>query len=407
MAKKVAGFLFSFFLVCTMFTPRAFADTVNPYELSVSSTSVKVGDTVHFTLRTPSEAASVGLYINGKKQLTLSTPLSTDGGRQWAFDLAVQSSGTKDIRFYVYSDTGKLMKRYPDAPIAIKATWPLYAPVSADVAYLEYDMAVLSAKVAPGYTYKRYGFYLGTSEMDLKTQIRAGAIRSDSFDKLITSLMPGTTYYFRPFAVTAKGVALLGDIKSFTTSTKQAFTNADGQLGTLLEKYNYLFSSDARYYTKQNPPMGYRNAAEAKAHMVTISVKVWVKSGSNRKTATWKLTVNRKLAESIKAIFEDIYALPIKFPIMQLKCFSYRTVRGPGLYSSDILSHHSYGAAIDINKPYNLFYRSKDKRNPNNPYTIPKEVIAVFEKHGWFWGGNFKEGLDTMHFQYLGLDLLP
>ncbi len=407
MAKKVAAFLFSFLIALTLFAPCAFADTASAYELSVSSTSVHVGDTVHFTLNTPKDAASVCVYMDGKKQQTSKTPKVLEDTKQWTFDLVMQSSGTKGIRFYVYSTTGKLLKKYPDSAVMIKAIWPLYAPVSVDVTFLEHDMAVLFAKLAPGYKYKRYGFYLGTSETALNKQIRSTVIRANTYDKLVTALSPNTTYYFRPFAVTSKGVELKGDIKTFTTPAKQTWTLLDAKLGTTAEKYNYLFFSNARYYTRQSPPLGYRTAAEAKEHMVTITVKVWIKSSSKRKPATWKLTINRKLAENVKAIFDEMYSLDIQFPVMYLRGFSFRTIRGPGLYGSNILSHHSFGAAIDINKSYNLFYKRKDRRNPNNPYTIPKEVIAVFEKYGWAWGGNFKEGLDTMHFQYLGLDLLP
>lgn len=68
-------------------------------------------------------------------------------------------------------------------------------------------------------------------------------------------------------------------------------------------------------------------------------------------------------------------------------------------------SHHSFGAAIDINWTVNDLYMGKDKRNPKSPYYIPQSVIDIFAEHGWAWGGNFKECCDTMHFQYLGLDL--
>jgi hypothetical protein len=90
---------------------------------------------------------------------------------------------------------------------------------------------------------------------------------------------------------------------------------------------------------------------------------------------------------------------------MALVGYSYRHISGPGLNGSNIMSHHSFGGAIDVNKPHNLFYLHKDKRKPKDPYYIPQSVIDIFAKYGWAWGGNFKEGLDTMHFQYLGLDL--
>lgn len=74
------------------------------------------------------------------------------------------------------------------------------------------------------------------------------------------------------------------------------------------------------------------------------------------------------------------------------------------------MSIHSFGAAIDINPgDYDNDYflgKGNDLRDKSNPYCIPDEVIEIFEKNGWFWGGNFSICSDTMHFQYLGLDFL-
>ncbi len=407
MSKKITAILFFFLCALMLFAPdsKAYADGV--YDFSVSAACVNVGETVRFKLKTPSGTAKATLYVDGKRTVANDAPQIVNGAMLFDFALPMQASGTKHIRFYVYGTNGKLLIKYPNKAIPIKAVWPLYAPVSAAVTFLESDRAVLQATLAPGYTYKRYGFYLGTSQTALSTTVRATSIRSNSYDKLVTPLIPATTYYYQPFAITSRGVVLNGTVQSFTTPQTKSYTLEDSMLAGIAEKYEYLFHAGTMYYTRQDPPLGYRSYAEAAKHMVPIKVPVWVKSGGSRRASTRTLLVNRKLAENIKAIFVEIYALDMQFPIMYLRCFSYRTIRGPGLYNSNLLSHHSFGAAIDINKSYNLFYRSVDRRNPKNPYTIPAVVIAIFEKYGWAWGGDFEEGLDTMHFQYLGLDLCP
>lgn len=176
-------------------------------------------------------------------------------------------------------------------------------------------------------------------------------------------------------------------------------------------RYQYLFGTDAQVYTIDNPPAGYENAEAAAKHMKTITVPVWkIDSKGNKYSSSFKLTIHEKLAKNVKAIFNEIYALDIKFPIRVLKGYGYRKVGGVGLSNSTLISIHSFGAAIDIN-PWdedNDYFLGKgnDLRDKSNPYCIPDEVIEIFEKYGWFWGGNFEICSDTMHFQYLGLEFL-
>ncbi|MCR4942685.1 MAG: SH3 domain-containing protein [Campylobacter sp.] len=70
--------------------------------------------------------------------------------------------------------------------------------------------------------------------------------------------------------------------------------------------------------------------------------------------------------------------------------FFWRKVAG-----TDRLSMHSYGAAIDINVA-NSSYWQWHKKYFNN---LPKDVVDIFEKHKFIWGGRW-EHFDTMHFEY-------
>lgn len=158
MAKKIVAALFFLLFSLVLFAPGAHARADDGYGLGVSALSVNVGETVQFRLKTPSGAAKAALYMNGKLQKINDAPQTADGENWFDFALPVQTSGTKRIRFYVYGENSKLLLKYPNKAVAVKAEWPLYAPVSTDISFLESDMAVLAAQLAPGYTYRQYGF---------------------------------------------------------------------------------------------------------------------------------------------------------------------------------------------------------------------------------------------------------
>ncbi len=77
--------------------------------------------------------------------------------------------------------------------------------------------------------------------------------------------------------------------------------------------------------------------------------------------------------------------------------FYWRTIAGTGR-----LSMHSFGIAIDINVSKSNYWRwSKDKDAENIKYVnrIPLEIVEIFEKYGFIWGGKWYH-YDTMHFEY-------
>lgn len=76
--------------------------------------------------------------------------------------------------------------------------------------------------------------------------------------------------------------------------------------------------------------------------------------------------------------------------------YNCRKVAGTGQTSM-----HSWGAAIDINPAYSDYWRWKWSGSGPIPYEnrIPAEIVAVFERHGFIWGGRWAHD-DTMHFEY-------
>ena len=96
----------------------------------------------------------------------------------------------------------------------------------------------------------------------------------------------------------------------------------------------------------------------------------------------------------------DLKALPeMKKYLTNASSFYWRKVRGANRQSA-----HSYGIAIDINTTYSSYWlwsnpkcSETDKLKYENK--IPLEIVEVFEKHGFIWGGRWYH-YDTMHFEY-------
>jgi len=102
--------------------------------------------------------------------------------------------------------------------------------------------------------------------------------------------------------------------------------------------------------------------------------------------------------KKLRAISAEIDALPeavkrAAYPIAGT--YNCRTIADTGEPSP-----HGYGIAIDLNtafsdywywQPHNgaIGYRSR----------MPQEIVAIFEKHGFIWGGKWYH-FDTMHFEY-------
>ncbi len=79
--------------------------------------------------------------------------------------------------------------------------------------------------------------------------------------------------------------------------------------------------------------------------------------------------------------------------------FNWRTIK-----DTDRLSMHSFGLSIDLNVSMSNYWKW-DLRKNNGDFKLnyknkfPNEIILIFEKHGFIWGGKWKH-YDTMHFEY-------
>ena len=123
---------------------------------------------------------------------------------------------------------------------------------------------------------------------------------------------------------------------------------------------------------------------------------VWLPRSWGR---TIRITAVNGVAERLAAVSEDLDALPAavkRYAYPPAGTYNCRTVADTGEPSM-----HSWGAAIDINAAhadYWLWHRSV-VGDPGPVNRIPPEIVAIFERHGFIWGGKWSH-YDTMHFEY-------
>lgn len=114
-------------------------------------------------------------------------------------------------------------------------------------------------------------------------------------------------------------------------------------------------------------------------------------------TVVRSITCHKSVARDLSNILGEILeyygsVAAVKEARMDLYggCYNFRRMRG-----GSNLSMHSYGIAIDIDPERNPLGR---KWEPDKGM-MPEAVIAIFKRHGWTWGGDWKSPADPQHFQ--------
>lgn len=142
------------------------------------------------------------------------------------------------------------------------------------------------------------------------------------------------------------------------------------------------------------------SAAEVKKNLVTI---YWMPKVFGKRYPLNVTTVNG-VDQKLRRISAELEKLPssyYKYLERPAGGFYWRKVAG-----QSYLSTHSFGIAIDINSSYSNYWLW-DLRRAKQPVTtltyrnrIPMEIVEIFEREGFFWGGRWPYYYDTMHFEY-------
>jgi hypothetical protein len=131
---------------------------------------------------------------------------------------------------------------------------------------------------------------------------------------------------------------------------------------------------------------------EVSEHLVSL---VWLPKSWGKAI---RITSVNNVDKHLRAVSAEIDALPenIKraaFPIAGT--YNCRAVADTGQPSA-----HGYGIAIDLNTAYSDYWfwrpHSGEIAYRNR---MPQEIVAIFEKHGFIWGGKWYH-FDTMHFEF-------
>lgn len=105
-------------------------------------------------------------------------------------------------------------------------------------------------------------------------------------------------------------------------------------------------------------------------------------------------------ADSLRQVAAELARNPeLRKYLKSSGTFYWRKVRGANRQSA-----HSYGIAFDIGVAYSDYWKWK---NPKAGETtkikyanrIPKQIVDIFRRHGFIWGGNWYH-YDTMHFEF-------
>lgn len=137
-----------------------------------------------------------------------------------------------------------------------------------------------------------------------------------------------------------------------------------------------------------------RSAAEVQRHLASV---VWLPNTSRQRIQV--TTINR-VHECLQAVSEELDRLPVtlkRFVDQPAGAFHWRVIA-----KEKRLSPHSFGIALDINVPtgdywlWNAGATGEPSRYRNR---VPMEVVSIFERHGFIWGGKWYH-YDTLHFEY-------
>ena len=111
------------------------------------------------------------------------------------------------------------------------------------------------------------------------------------------------------------------------------------------------------------------------------------------------ITTVNGVDKALEAVVRDLDRLPdnlTKYLLPTSGTFNCRRIAG-----SSARSMHAFGAAIDINVKFSDYWRwaGSGQHGLKWKNRIPAEIVRVFQRHGFIWGGHWYH-YDTMHFEY-------
>jgi len=110
---------------------------------------------------------------------------------------------------------------------------------------------------------------------------------------------------------------------------------------------------------------------------------------------------NNGAADALKSVIKELLPLTRQSHKIYAACFpssgtfNYRLIAG-----TSRLSAHAFGIAIDLNNnKYDYWRYATREQGQKRLESYPQEVVRVFEKYGFVWGGKWGN-FDIMHYEY-------
>ena len=136
------------------------------------------------------------------------------------------------------------------------------------------------------------------------------------------------------------------------------------------------------------------SANEVSRHLTTV---VWCPNIVNTKIP---ITTVNNVDKQLQKVSDELDTHPEWKPFLSgISTVNWRVVAG-----TNRLSPHSWGFTVDIGVPMSNYWKW-DYPRASETDTIayrnrfPKELVDIFEKHGFIWGGRWYH-YDNMHFEY-------
>ncbi len=128
-----------------------------------------------------------------------------------------------------------------------------------------------------------------------------------------------------------------------------------------------------------------------------LSTVVWLPKKTGQRLPFSKVN---GAAQHLEAVSRELDELPAKFDVYLFP--SAGTYNCRPIAGTNRISAHGQGIAIDIALKHSDYWRNTSPgKDGGYAYRneIPMEIVRVFERHGFIWGGKWHH-YDTMHFEY-------
>ena len=170
----------------------------------------------------------------------------------------------------------------------------------------------------------------------------------------------------------------------------QCYPKTDDYLQKLVVNYDPGRARNESFFFK----MYGNSATEVEQKLVSM---VWMPKNINKSIRVTSVNGIDKKFQAVSAELDNLAPEFMQYLQNPAGTFNWRVIAGTSRQST-----HSFGTTIDINVALSDYWRNNSP-DANGVYQyknrIPLEIVRIFEKHGFIWGGKWYH-YDTMHFEY-------